>query len=455
MTDKQNDQDNLPVLTGSRPSKAVRAPQTVEVDTGIEAPRRAGLIVAFLVFGVFGVWAATAPLDGAAHAQGSVTVRSYKKTIQHLEGGMISQIYVQNGDYVDAGDPLIALDGTQSLAQLEITTTQFTAIAALEARLLAERDGLDEVHFPPTLDTSNANVRSEIAAQEQIFAARKASREGSIAVLEQRIEQLRSRVTGLKAVRESKQELAASFGEELADTRILLEQGFSDKLRLRDLERNHAVYQGEAAELLSTIASTEMQIGETQLQILQTENEFRSEVVAQLSEAQTRLKDLRERVTALTDVVNRTIIRAPESGIVSGMQYHTEGGVVGPGAPIAEVVPQGDELIIEARVSLVDIDRVQVGQVASIRFSSFGNRTPNLYGTVLSVSADAMSDQRTAMPYYLARVSVNPESMDALGSLTLVPGMPAEVLIASGERTFLQYVMKPFSNALARSLIED
>ena len=160
-------------------------------------------------------------------------------------------------------------------------------------------------------------------------------------------------------------------------------------------------------------------------------------------------------MTALTDVVNRTIIRAPESGIVSGMQYHTEGGVVGPGAPIAEVVPQGDELIIEARVSLVDIDRVQVGQVASIRFSSFGNRTPNLYGTVLSVSADAMSDQRTAMPYYLARVSVNPESMDALGSLTLVPGMPAEVLIASGERTFLQYVMKPFSNALARSLIED
>jgi epimerase transport system membrane fusion protein len=455
VTDIQNEQDNLPVLTGSKPSKPARAPETLEVDTGIAAPRRAGLIIAFLVFGVFGVWAATAPLDGAAHAQGTVTVRSYKKTIQHLEGGMISRIYVQNGDHVDAGEPLIELDSTQSVAQLEIATAQFTAMSALEARLLAERDGLDEVGFSSTLNSSEADVRSEMAAQQQIFAARKASREGSIAVLKQRIEQLRSRITGLQAVKASKEELAASFGEELADTRILLEQGFSDKLRLRDLERNHAVYTGEAAEMLSSIASTEMQIGETQLQILQTENDFRTEVVSQLGETQTRLKDLRERVTALTDIVERAVIRAPESGVVSGMQYHTEGGVIGPGAPIAEVVPQGDELIIEARVSLIDIDRVQVGQVATIRFSSFGNRTPTLFGTVLNLSADTMADKNTGMPFYLARVAVNPESLEALGSLTLVPGMPAEVLIASGERTFLQYVMKPFSNAVARSLIED
>ena len=455
MTDKQNDMDNLPVLTGSRPSKAVRGPEPVEVDTGIEAPRRAGLIIAFLVFGVFGVWAATAPIEGAAHAPGTVTVRSYKKTIQHLEGGMVSRIYVQNGDQVDAGEPLIELDSTQSRAQLEITNAQFTAYSALEARLLAERDGLNEVHFPSSLDPSNSGARAEMAAQEQIFAARKASREGRVAVLEQRIEQLRSRVTGLKAVKGSKEELAASFGEELADTRILLEQGFSDKLRLRDLERSHAAYTGEAAELLASISSTEMQIGETQLQIIQIENEFRAEVVSQLSETQTNLKDLRERVTALTDIVARKVIRAPDSGVVSGMQIHTEGGVIGPGSPIAEVVPQGDELIIEAHVSIVDIDRVNVGQVATIRFSSFGNRTPTLFGTVLSVSADAMADPNTGMPYYLARVAVNPESLEALGSLTLVPGMPAEVLIASGSRTFLQYVMKPFSNAMARSLIED
>lgn len=455
MTDKQNDADNLPVLTGSRPSKAVRPAENLEVDTGIEASRRTGLIIAFLVFGVFGVWAATAPIEGAAHAQGTVTVRSYKKTIQHLEGGMISRIYVQNGDYVEAGEALVEIDSTQSVAQLGIAAAQLAAVSALEARLLAERDGLDGVQFPAALDSADANARAEMAAQQQIFAARKAAREGGIAVLEQRIEQLHSRVTGLHAVRASKEELAASFGEELADTRILLEQGFSDKLRLRNLERSHATYKGEAAELLSSIASTEMQIGETRLQILQMDNEFRAEVVGQLSETQTRLKDLNERMTALSDVVQRTVIRAPESGVVSGMQYHTEGGVIAPGAPIAEIVPQGDELIIEARVSLVDIDRVHTGQEATIRFSSFGNRTPTLFGTVLNVSADAMADQNTGMPFYLARVAVTPDSLAALGSLTLIPGMPAEVLIASGERTFLQYLMKPFANAVARSLRED
>jgi len=303
---------------------------------------------------------------------------------------------------------LVELDRTQSQAQLEIVTAQFIALSALEARLLAERDGLEEITFPASLDTSNPNARSEMMAQSQIFAARKATREGSIAVLEQRIEQLRSRVAGLQAVKQSKEGLAASFGEELADTRILLEQGFSDKLRLRNLERSYATFSGEAAEQLSNISSTQMQIGETQLQILQTENEFRSDVVAQLSDTQTRLKDLRERVTALNDVVERAIIRAPESGIVSGMQYHTEGGVIGPGAPIAEVVPQGDELIIEARVSLIDIDRVQIGQEATIRFSSFGNRTPTLFGTVLRLSADAMADQNTGMPFYLARVAGTP-----------------------------------------------
>jgi epimerase transport system membrane fusion protein len=455
VTNRQNDQDDLPVLTGSKPSKVARAPELVEVDAGLDAPRRAGLIIAFVVFGVFGVWAVTAPIEGAAHAQGSVTVRSYKKTIQHLEGGMIRRIFVQNGDYLQANAPLLELDSTQSIAQLEIADAQFKAMSALEARLLAERDGLNEVDYPLSLDPADPNERSEMEAQNQIFVARKASREGSIAVLEQRVDQLRSRVTGLRASKDTKEELAASFGEELADTRILLEQGFSDKIRLRDLERNHAVYKGEAAELLTTIASTEMQIGETQLQILQTENEFRSEVVSELGETQTRLKDLRERVTALNDVVERTIIRAPDAGVVSGMQFHTEGGVIRPGEPIAEIVPQGEELIIEARVSLVDIDRIQAGQVATVRFSSFGSRTPILFGTVLNVSADALADRNTGMPYYLARLAVNPESLEALGTLTLVPGMPAEVLILSGERTFLQYVMKPFSNALARSLIED
>ena len=454
MSNQKSSHDRLPAVRAELPETRPRGPEQQKVETGIDAPRRAGILIALLVFGVFGVWAAVAPIQGAAHAPGTVTVRSYKKTIQHLEGGMISRILVQNGDHVEAGDVLLELDSTQSLAQLEIVNAQTVALTALEARLIAERDGLERVDYPASLSRTDSDAVAGMAAQDQVFQARKASHEGNIAVLKQRIEQLRSRVEGLKAMKESKELLAASFNDELSDTRILLEQGFSDKLRLRDLERNYAVYKGEAAELIANISSTEMQIGETQLQILQTENEFRSDVVSQLSETQTRLRDVRERVTALNDVVERTKIRAPVSGVVTSMQFHTEGGVIGPGVPIAEVVPQSDELVIESRVSPIDIDRVHVGQEATIRFSSFGNRTPTIYGSVISVSADAMPDQ-TGVPFYLARVSVNEEGMEALGNLTLVPGMPAEVFIASGPRTFLQYVMKPFSNVLARSLIED
>jgi epimerase transport system membrane fusion protein len=447
-------QNTLPAVPAVAPSDK-REDVDAVIETGIDGARRAGILIAVAVFGVFGLWATLAPLNGAAHAPGTVTVRSYRQVVQHLEGGMVSEINVQNGDFVEAGAPLLALDSTQSLAQLEIANAGFAALTTIEARLIAERDGLDSIVYPASLSAAGANAVEEMAVQTQIFEARKAAREGGIAVLEQRIEQLKSRVTGLGAMKLSKEELVASFADELADVRLLLEEGFADKIRLRELERNHSVLKGEGAELVATISSTEMQIGETQLQILQTNNEFQSEVVNQLGEVQTSLKDARERTTALHDVVNRTVVRAPVSGVVNSMQYHTIGAVIGPGNPIADIVPQSDELVVEARVSPMDIDRVTIGQEATIRFSAFSSSVPTIFGTVLGVSADAMVDQQTGMPYYMARVQVTPEGMTELGGLALVPGMPAEVFIASGSRTFFQYVMKPFSNALARSLIED
>jgi epimerase transport system membrane fusion protein len=447
-------QNTLPAVPGVAPTDKRENVDAV-IETGIDGARRAGILIAVAVFGVFGLWATLAPLNGAAHAPGTVTVRSYKQVVQHLEGGMVSEIHVQNGDFIEAGGPLVTLDSTQSLAQMEIANAQFAALSAIEARLIAERDGLNSIVFPAPLSAAGANALEEMAVQTQIFEARKAAREGGIAVLEQRIEQLHSRVTGLEAMKVSKEELATSYAEELEDVRLLLKEGFADKLRLRELERNHAMLKGEAAELVATISSTEMQIGETQLQILQMNNEFQSEVVNQLGEVQTNLKDSRERTTALHDVVDRTVIRAPVSGVVNGMQYHTIGAVIGPGNPIADIVPQSDELVVEARVTPIDIDRVSVGQDATIRFSAFSSSVPTISGTVLSVSADAVVDQNTGVPYYMARVQVTPEGLQELGDLELVPGMPAEVFIASGSRTFLQYVMKPFSNALARSLIED
>ena len=378
---------DAPVAVQAQDLKSFDAePEGAEAENGgyVELPfatvKRVGLILVLIVFGGFGSWAAFAPIDGAAHAPGIVTVKSYKKVVQHLEGGIVSKLLVQNGDIVKAGDPLVELDRTQAEGQLEMAYTQTTALLALEARLIAERDGLEAISFPSTLNPTDANAQAEMQAQQQIFRARKAAQEGSVDVLNQRIEQLRSRLDGLRAMKSAKESLAASFAEEMVDVKALLQDGFADKNRLRTIERSYATYQGEAAETVSTISSTEMQIGETRLQILQLENEFQSEIATRLSEAQTRLADSRERVTVLRDVLQRTTIRAPVEGIVSGLQIHTEGGVIGRGTPIVEIVPQSDDLVIESRVSPTDIDRVTAGQEAKIRFSSFGRKVPIIWG---------------------------------------------------------------------------
>jgi len=294
-----------------------------------------------------------------------------------------------------------------------------------------------------------------VEAQNELFAARKAMNEGRIGILKQRVDQLQSQVVGMEAQRETKELLAQSFAEELADTKSLLDRGFSEKTRLRQAERSFASYSGEAAELIANIAAIRVQIGETELQILQQTSEFHNEVVSELSTVQTNLKDANERLTALQDVVRRTTIVAPDTGLVNGMQVHTIGGVVGAGAPIAEIVPESDELIVEANVNPIDIDRVSEGQEARIRFSTFGSRAPTILGTLMNLSADAIPNETTGASYYLARVEVSSDSIEELGDLALMPGMPAEIYINTGARTLLQYLFKPFSNAVSRSFNED
>ncbi|HJO10861.1 MAG: HlyD family type I secretion periplasmic adaptor subunit [Gammaproteobacteria bacterium] len=439
-----------PVLSDAQPAQG-----TPNADTGIATPMRVGVSIFFLVFGVFGAWAALAPLEGNAYAPGSVAVKSYNKTVQHLEGGIVSEIRAQNGDFVNAGEALLVLDNTQSLAQLEINNGQFASFKATESRLIAERDGLDEVVYPAALSRGEIDASEEMNSQTQIFQARKSAYEGSIDVLEQRIEQLQSKLVGQQALKTSREELAASYAAELVDVQALLSQGFSDITRVREIERNYASFSGEAAELTAAIATTEIEIGEARLQILQQEREFRNEVVGQLGETQTRLKDVNERNNALQDIVSRTVVRAPEAGVVTGMQVHTVGGVIGAGSAIVDIVPQTDELIIDARISPLDIDRVAEGQETTIRFSTFSSAVPSIVGSVLNISADAMTDPNTGAPYYQARIEVTPEGMAELAELTLIPGMPADTFIATGSRTLFQYLLKPFTNAMSRSLIED
>lgn len=429
---------------------------TEKLTSGFASARRTGLIIAFLVFGVFGVWAFTAPIDGAAHAPGTVTARSNNKVVQHLEGGIISEILAENGDRVQAGDPLVRLDATQALAQLGMVNAQLAAGEAREARLVAERDGLERVEFKKDISTASPNEVAEMLSQREIFRARREARLGEIDMLEQRVRQLRSQLEGLRIQHDSKQALVTSYAEELEEVRDLLADGFSDTNRLRSVERNYNTLRGEIAELESNIATTEMRITETQTEIEQVQREFYAEVVTQLGETRSQLEDLRERHTALLDVVERKVVRAPAAGIVNGMDIHTEGAVIAPGDPIAEIVPAGDELIIEARVSPMDIDRVAVGQDASVRFSALNAQTtPRLTGTVINLSADAFMDEQTGNSYYQARIRVEPSELDDVEGLVLVPGMPAEVFINSGERTLMQYLLKPLTNAMARSFIED
>ncbi|MBS99318.1 MAG: hemolysin secretion protein D [Oceanospirillaceae bacterium] len=435
--------------------KAIRE-GNFELDVSDKRPKVIGLIILFLTFGVFGTWATVAPLDSAALAPGVVTVKSYRKTVQHLEGGIVEALKVRDGDVVEEGDILLTLDATQARAELEIVRGQLIATRALEARLQAEREEKESIQFPSAFNVTDDRVAEAVKSEQQVFAARRSSHLGEVTVLEQRVTQLDEQIKGLGAVIASKRELLNSYQAEVSELTDLLTEGYVDKQRLREMERSISRLKGEIAEHRSSIAQAKMRQGETELQILQLTKDYHTEVVNQLSEVQAKLFDLRERERALEDRVERTVVRAPDSGMVIGMKVHTVGGVVQSGSPILDIVPSSDALIIEAQVSPIDIDRVSVGKLADIRFSAFkSSTTPVIEGRVTQISADRLVNEETGMPYYLSRVELTDTGRDMLGDLQLVPGMPAEVLINTGERTLLQYLVQPATNAFARSFIED
>ncbi len=424
--------------------------------------RRLGLIVVFLVFGVFGGWAALAPLDSAAMAPGIITVESYRKTVQHLEGGIIRTLQVRDGDSVAKDQVLVTLDDTQPRAQLEVMRGQYYIDAAREARLVAQRDGASEVRYPADLSARRNDPRVEdaIRVQNQTFMVRKTAHEGEISVYRRQIEQLRAKADGLRSQRRSRERLVESYRGELRDFTSLLEEGFTEKQKVRELERNLAQSEGQLGELLADIAATELEISETELKILQLKKELQREVAKELGEIQSALFELREKIQSLEATVKRTVVRAPEAGMVMGLSVHTLGAVIQPGGRILDIVPQNEKLIVEARISPIDIDRVKVGQTAEVRFTAFKSRLiPKIEGKLISLSADRLVEehQQDAAPYYLARVEVTPEGIKDLARqhLVLVPGMPAEVFINTGERTLLQYLTQPLTITFARSFTED
>ena len=433
-------------------------PQPATDDTGL---RLLGIGLVLAIFVGLGGWAATAPLNSAADAPGQVTIENYRKTVQHLEGGIIRRIWVKDGDWVKQGQPLLTLDDTQFRAQLEVLRGQLLITLAREARLVALRDGLPEIRFPQELLRARTDSRGAEAmrVQTQTFHARRLALENETRLYQEQIGQLRAKVEGIQSQKVSRELLQKSYEGELADYRRLLADGYTEKQTVRELERKYADSVGQNGDLQSSLAAVALQISETELKSLQLNKELQREVVAELAEVQSQLFELREKIHALEETVDRSVVRAPDSGKIMGLTVHTLGGVIAPGHPILEIVPQNEKLLIEAKVSPIDIDRVKAGQTAEIRFSVFKAKAlPRIEGRVLSLSADSLvAETPPHAPYYLARLEVSPAGLAVLArlDLELLPGMPAEALINTGRRTFFEYLSDPVRDSFSRAFIED
>ncbi len=432
-------------------------------DTNDLRIRRIGYFILFITFGLFGSWAVFAPLESAAMGPGVVTVKNYRKTVQHLEGGIIKALHARDGDLVKANDILIELEGTQTLAEAEMLRSQLIAARAMENRLIAERDNHDKLEFTNNTlkgvaDLGDTRIVEARDNERRIFTARRNAHVGEMDVLKKRKVQLEEQIRGFHELIASKNDLANSYQKEIADLNALLKQGFIDKQRLLEQERNVTRLRSEATDLASSIARTRLQVGETDLQIAHLQKTFVSDVVKQLAEVQTQAFDLTERLNSSQEKSARLFIRAPEDGIVLGMKVHTIGGVISPGTPLLDIVPSTEELIVEAQITPSDIDRVMVGAPAKIRFTAFNtHKTPTLDAVLTTVSGDRLSDEKSGASYFLGRVELTEQGRKDLieNKLDLVPGMPAEVLINSGSRTFFSYITKPLHDAFNRSLIED
>ena len=424
---------------------------------GVTTPMAVGAGIVGLFFGVFGAWAAFAPLESAAVARGVISVETQRKTIQHLEGGIVGEILVRDGDEVAADAILVVLDDTQARATLDLLRGRHRAARALEARLIAERDGAADISFPDDVrGSADAGVAELVRAQGNIFTGRRRSITGQDAIMRQRIAQIQQEIRGLEGQSAAQAEQLALTSEEIASNQKLVDEGLSGKTRLLELQRALAEVTGEHSQSLAAIARAQQNIEETRLEMADLRTSFINEAVQQLGIVQNELLDLGEQIRAAEDVLRRTVIRSPMAGTVVGLQVHTVGGVVAPGQTLLDVVPKGDRLIVEAFVDPNDIDVVEVGLGAQVRLTALTQRNlAPLEGHVTTVSADRLTDQRTGLSYFLARVELDDDPVAKLDGERLYPGMQAEVMIVTGERTTLDYLSRPLVNSFNRAFREN
>lgn len=417
-----------------------------------------GFAVIALLLGGLATWGALAPLASAVIAPGTVIVDGHRKQVQHLDGGIVSELLVREGDRVEAGQVLIRLDETRARGSSALLQTAHDAARALEARLLAEASGATELRFSESLSRREhqGNVAELLQAQRRLFAARRTALDGQTTILQQRASQLQEEINGIEAQRRAKERQSALIAEELSAQRTLLAKGLTEKTWVLALEREAARLDGERGELMAAAARCSVAIGETRLQVLQAHKAMQQEVADGIRAAQAQIFDLEERLLAARHALGQLQILAPAAGTVVGLGVFTIGGVIRAGETLLEIVPRDDRLLIEAQAQLQDIDNVAVGLPAQVRFPAFKQRTtPSIDGIVTQLSADRLQDKRTGQPFYQLRIAVPESEAARLLPHTLMPGLSAEVMIHTGERTALTYLLQPVLDSMARSWREE
>lgn len=433
------------------------SPATLPPRPNLTAPVLGGVLVIGLFFGLFGAWAVTASLSSAAVAPGVVSVAGNKKVIQHLEGGIVKSIAARDGDLVDAGQVLVTLEDTQARSAVQTLRSRRDSFLAEETRLIAERDGLNNLSFPEELTSrmDDPAVRGILTGQENMFRARLNAQTGQQSILEQQIAQFEEEISGLQEQISSENRQIVLIEEEIRDLETLNAQGLGRKPRLLEKKREASQIAGSRAAHRSEIARTRQSIGETQIRINEIRTEFLNSVISDLRDIQSQLFEVREQLRSAEDVLRRTTIRAPIAGTIVNSTVFTDGGVIRPGEPLMEMVPTGDKLIVEARVQPSDIDVVNIGLTAEIRLSAFSQRSSApVKGRVIGVSADGIEDEKTGDTYYLTRIELTEDVGSVIPGAILQPGMQAEVLIVTGERTFMDYVTQPLIQSFQKSLRE-
>ncbi len=417
----------------------------------------AGLAASLILGGGVAVWAATTEINGALIAAGQLVVDTDVKKVQHPTGGVVGEIRVRDGDSVREGDIVVKLDETVTRANLAIVVKSLDELQARQARLEAEREGDETIRFPENL-TSRADdpdVARVIRGETKLFELRRNSRAGQSAQLRERIDQLREEITGLTGQIEARKREGELIQQELEGVRNLWAKKLIPIQRVTAIERDATRIEGERGRLIAATAQAKGKISEIELQIIQIDQDLRSEVAKELRDFQGKIAELIERKVTAEDQLRRIDIRAPQSGIVHQMAVHTLGGVISPGEPIMLIVPDTDNLTVEIRVNPQDIDQVKLGQRTILRFSAFNQRTtPELNGAVIRISADTTTEARTGQSFYSVRIGTPPPEVARLGKVKLLPGMPVEGFIQTGERTVASYLLKPFGDHLNRAFKE-